>query len=69
MRIYAMESEKWTDTAGARMNATTYLREINRLTHGLITSGMRRQILVDAESILARQTTTTNSQTQTNTVG
>lgn len=69
MRIYAMEGEKWTDAAGARMNATTYLREINRLTHGLITSGMRRQILVDAESILARQTTTTNSQTQTNTVG
>ena len=69
MRIYAMDGEKWTDATGARMNATTYLREINRLTHGLITSGMRRQILVDAESILARQTTTTNSQTQTSTVG
>ena len=69
MRIYAMDGEKWTDAAGARMNATTYLREINRLTHGLITSGMRRHILVDAESILARQSTTTNSQTQTSTVG
>ncbi len=69
MRIYAMEGEKWTDAAGARMNATTYLREVNRITHGLITSGMRRQVLLDAESILARQSTTTNSQTQTSTVG
>ncbi|MGN0844458.1 MAG: hypothetical protein ACI4QT_04465 [Kiritimatiellia bacterium] len=69
MRIYAMEGEKWSDSAGARMNATTYLREINRITHGLITAGMRRQVLVDAESILARQSITTNSQTQTNTVG
>lgn len=69
MRIYAMDGEKWTDAAGARMNATTYLREVNRITHGLITSGMRRQVLLDAESILARQSTTTNSQTQTSTVG
>lgn len=69
MRIYAMDGEKWTDATGARMNATTYLREINRLTHGLITSGMRRQILVDAESILARQTITTSSQNQTSMVG
>lgn len=69
MRLYAMEGEKWSDPVGARMNATTYLREINRITHGLITAGMRRQVLVDAESILARQSTTTNSQTQTSTVG
>lgn len=69
MRIYAMEGEKWTDIAGARMNATTYLREINRVTHGLLTAGMRRQVLVGAESILARMSTTTNSQTQTQTVG
>lgn len=69
MRIYAMDGEKWTDAAGARMNATTYLREINRVTHGLITSGMRRQILLDAESVLARQSVTTNSQSQTSTVG
>lgn len=69
MRLYAMEGEKWADSVGARMNATAYLREINRVTHGLITAGMRRQVLVDAESILARQSTTTNSQTQTSTVG
>ncbi len=69
MRIYAMAGEKWTDEAGARMNATTYLREINRVTHGLLTAGMRRQVLVGAESILARMSTTTNSQTQTQTVG
>lgn len=69
MRIYAMEGEKWTDIAGARMNATTYLREINRVTHGLLTAGMRRQVLVGAESILARMSTTTSSQSQTQTVG
>ncbi|MGN0847819.1 MAG: hypothetical protein ACI4RA_10610 [Kiritimatiellia bacterium] len=69
MRLYAMDGEKWTDGAGARMNATTYMREVNRVTHGLITSGMRRQVLVDAESILARQSITTNSQSQTSTVG
>lgn len=69
MRIYAMAGEKWTDEAGARMNATTYLREVNRVTHGLITAGMRRHVLVDAESVLARQSTTVNSQSQTSTVG
>lgn len=69
MRVQAMDGEKWSDAVGARMNATTYLHEINRVTHGLITGGMRRQILLDAESILARQSTTTNSQTQTSTVG
>ncbi len=69
MRLYAMSGEKWTDEAGARMNATTYLREVNRVTHGLITAGMRRHVLLDAESVLARQSTTTSSQSQTSTVG
>ena len=69
MRLHAMAGRPWTDEAVARMHATTYLREVNRVTHGLITSGMRRQVLLDAESILARQSTTVNTTTNSNTVG
>lgn len=69
MRLCAMPGRPWSDEAAARMNATTYLREINRVTHGLITSGMRRQVLLDAEGVIARQSQTTQTQTQTNTVG
>ena len=69
MRVCAMPGKPWTDEAGARMNATTYLHEINRVTHGLITSGMRKQILIDAESVLARQSQTTSTQSTSNTVG
>lgn len=68
MRLQAMPGKPWMDEAGARMNATTYIREINRITHGLITAGMRRDVLLDAESILARQSRTTTSSSQTNTV-
>jgi len=69
MRVQAMPGHPWTDEAGARMNATTYLREINRVTHGLITSGMRKMMLIDAESVLARQSQTSSTQTTSNTVG
>lgn len=69
MRIYSMTGEAWSDESAARMNATTYLHEIRRVTHGLITSGMRSHVLVGAESIIARQSTTTSSQSTQNTVG
>lgn len=69
MRICAMVDENWGDATAARLYATTYLRELDRVTHGLITSGMRKQVLLDAESVLARQSQTTNTTTNTNTVG
>ena len=69
MRLCGMDGRAWTDAAGARMNATTYLREIDRTTRMTLTSGMRRSVLIDAEAVLARQSTTVNSQTQTSTVG
>lgn len=69
MRLYAMDGEQWTDAVAARMHATTFIREVNRITHGLITAGMRRHILIDAESILARQSSTTNTTSTSNTVG
>ena len=69
MRLKAMDGRVWADAAGARMNATTYLREIDRTTRMTLTSGMRKNVLIDAEAILARQSTTTSSQTQTSTVG
>jgi len=69
MRLYAMANEKWMDEAAARMHATTYLHEVNRVTHGLITGGMRREIIVDAESVLARMTSTTSTTSNSSTVG
>lgn len=58
MRIYSMSGAPWSDSATARQHAMTYLREVNRVTHGLITSGMRRQVLTDAEALVTRQNAT-----------
>ena len=68
-RLQAMTGRAWFDEAGARMHATSYMREINRVTHGLITSGMRREILIGMESVIARQSSTTSQTTNTSTVG
>ena len=36
----------------ARMHATAYNNDLNRLSFGLITSGMRKHLLIDVEDWL-----------------
>lgn len=47
-RIYAMRG----DEGMARMHATAYNNDLNRLSFGLITSGMRKHLLIDVEDWL-----------------
>lgn len=48
MRIYAQRGEGGM----ARMHATAYNNDLNRLSFGLITSGMRKHLLIDVEDYL-----------------
>jgi hypothetical protein len=47
-RIYAIRGEG----ALARMHATAYNNDLNRLAFGLITAGMRKHLLIDIEDWL-----------------
>lgn len=47
-RLYAMRGEGQM----ARMHATAYNNDLNRLSFGLITSGMRKHLLIDIEDWL-----------------
>ena len=47
-RIYAMRG----DGQMARMHATAYNNDLNRLAFGLITAGMRKHLLIDVEDWL-----------------
>ena len=47
-RIYAMRG----DGGMARMHATAYNNDLNRLAFGLITAGMRKHLLIDVEDWL-----------------
>lgn len=47
-RLYAMRG----DSGMARMHATAYNNDLNRLSFGLITSGMRKHLLIDVEDWL-----------------
>lgn len=57
LRLFSMDGKPWTNGTQAQMNATAYMAELNRVTHGLITSGMRRQILVGMETALSTRRT------------
>lgn len=47
-RLYAMRG----DAGMARMHATAYNNDLNRLAFGLVTSGMRKHLLIDVEDWL-----------------
>lgn len=49
MRLYAMRGEM----ALAQMHATAYNEDLLRHSYGLITSGMRKHLMVDLEDVLA----------------
>lgn len=53
-RLYAMRGEE----ALARMHATAYNNDLNRLSFGLLTSGMRKHLLIDIEDWLVNTTAT-----------
>jgi len=63
-RVLGMTGRPWTDFNGARANAVVYNREINRLSHGLITSGMRKSILIGEEAPFVGNAQTVQSQPQ-----
>ena len=51
-RLYAMRN----DGGMARMHAVAYNNDLNRLSFGLITSGMRKHLLIDVEDWLVNTT-------------
>jgi len=67
-RLLGMSGRAWTDFNGARSNALVYNREINRISHGLITSGMRKQMLIGSETPFIGNAQQAATQTTTSTV-
>lgn len=52
MRIYAMSGKPWSDPTLARMHGVAYNNDLNRLSFGRITGGMRKHLLIDLEDFI-----------------
>lgn len=52
MRVFAMASKPWADFSQARMHAVAYNSDLNMFSWGLITSGMRKDLMVDIEDLI-----------------